>query len=106
MPAAALTLSLLLSRLADELSRQAEAVRELHSIVEGGPVSVTAAQTIDISSQHLDEIAGILRRLASQNGKPEAVDEDVLAPVLLSTLRARLAGDHGETATSGDVDFF
>ena len=101
------TPSLLLRRLADELLSQGEAVRDLHALVESGPVSVSAAQNIDIVSQHLDEIAGVLQRLADETPQDAApASEGVLEPVALSALRNRLAGTKDEDAAAGDLDLF
>lgn len=103
------SLSLVLERIGQELAAQAEAVRGLHTLVEGGAQpsleALVAAQGIDTASQHLDELAALLRCLAPSAGEALAAPS-CFDPMSLAGLRARLLGVAEDSADSGEVDFF
>ncbi|WP_062114585.1 hypothetical protein [Aureimonas sp. AU40] len=105
----AVSLSLVLERIGQELSRQAEAVRSLHALVEAGSgpstEALVTAQAIDTSSQHLGELSGLLQCLSGSAGDAFA-PASCFEPMTLSGLRARLLGDAEENTESGEVDFF
>ncbi len=99
----------LLRRMGAELTAQADAVRGLHRLVEGdasrSAAATVEAQTIDTASQHLDELAGLLARLA-ETGGGTLVAQAALDPIVLSGLRARLRGETDTDDEAGEVDFF
>lgn len=106
---AAPSLSLVLERIGQELSSQAEAVRALHALVETGAQptleALVTAQGIDTISQHLGELSTLLQCLAGAAADTPA-PASCFEPMTLSGLQARLRGETEESADSGEVDFF
>ena len=103
-----LPLSVLLERIGQELAGEAEKVRELHALVEGGQgtqATMVTAQTIDTSSQNLGELSALLARVAALAGGA-TVDATCFETMTLSSLRGRLLGEAEAEAEAGEVDFF
>lgn len=99
------SLPLLLRRLAREVRTQEAAVRDLHGLaLAAGPAFAHEAQGIDVASQHLAEIAGVLQRLS--DGADGPAPGGVVEPVALAALRDRLLGRETKEDEGGEIDFF
>ena len=96
----------LLERIGGELGHQADAVRSLHDLaVEADtPRAVRLAQTIDRTSQILDELGMLLTRLASTAGAPMDDPTPFAELVRLSELRRVLFAPTSEAEADGDGD--
>lgn len=93
-----LTLSVLLSRVAQELADGAQVADDCQDALSAvltaalEPGVIERLQGLDALSQNLIEICALLRRWAATRTEDVVIADDILSPVRLSALLDRLAG--------------
>ena len=109
-PEAEVDLPDLLLRISREVAGMAGQVQRLQTSLSGFLVAnadwvlVEEAQALDHVCQHMNELAGVVRRIASHAEGQSVPVDPVLEGVLLSGLIRRLCGRSEETAGSGEME--